>query len=215
MAIQFILHETSDSKENMNLYVKGMRLVTLLTQWTKSLSKAIAIQRQKHGIIMSERVTTTADPYEFLESKEVEAKLKIAKYNLMHGFDRRDVQLITAYAAAMIVYTNSQRSGVIQNLTKEEYGMRKQVGTKYIIQCTNHKTGPQGRAQLVINQDDFQCILDYKSLVRDNLTPQQGCEKLFLLTCNGSKYKQVYRKIVEAIKANNLHVTKPPPPSEH
>ena len=54
MAIQFILHETSDSKEDMNLYVKGMHLVTLLTQWTKSLPKAIAIQRQKHGIIMSE-----------------------------------------------------------------------------------------------------------------------------------------------------------------
>ena len=44
------------------------------------------------------------------------------------------------------------------------------------------------------------------------MEPKDGCEELFFLTPNGSQYKQVYRKIIEA---NNLRVTKPPPPSDH
>lgn len=80
---------------------------------------------------------------------------------------------------------------------------------------TTDKTGPQGRARLVIDPEYLQCILDYQTLVRDKITPQHGCEELFFLTHNSSMYSQVYRKIIEAIRANNLHVTKPPPPSAH
>jgi len=42
---------------------------------TMSLSKTIAIQRKKHGKKMSQDVAVTTDPYEFLESEEVETKL--------------------------------------------------------------------------------------------------------------------------------------------
>ena len=47
------------------------------------------------------------------------------------------------------------------------------------------------------------------------MEPKDGCEELFFLTSNGSPYKQVYRKIIEAIKASNLSVTMPLPPSDH
>lgn len=100
-------------------------------------------------------------------------------------------------------------------MTYTEYRMKKEKGTKYIIECANHKTGPQGRAKLVINKKDFQHILNYKTLVRDKIEPKDGCEELFFFTSNGSPYKQVYRKIIEAIKASNLSVTMPQPPSDH
>ena len=51
--------------------------------------------------------------------------------------------------------------------------------------------------------------------MRDKMDPKDGCEELFFPTSNGSPYKQVYRKIIEAIKASNLSVTMPPPPSDH
>lgn len=140
MIVQFILHETEGSKHDINLYVKGMRIVNLLTQWTKSLSKAIAVQRQKHGIKMTKIVATTSDAYEFLENSEVKAKLNTATHNLTMDdeVDINDVKLITAYAAAVIVYKNSQRSGVVKNLTNEEFNMRRVVDKEYVIHCTNH-----------------------------------------------------------------------------
>ena len=215
MAIQFLIHETNNSKDNLTFYVTGMHLINLLTQWTTSLSKVISVQRQKHGMKMSKKVKTTSDPYKFVNSKDTRDKLKIAAHNLQYTFERLDVQLVTAYAAAIMVYKNSQRSGVITNLTYKEYQMKKEKGTKYIIECTNHKTGPQGWAKLVINKKDFQHILNYKTLVRDKIEPKDGCKEMFFLTSNGSPYKQVYRKIIEAIKASNLSVTMPPPPSDH
>ena len=216
MAIQFVLHETEESHHDLNLFVKGTHLVNLLSQWTKSLSKSIAIQRQKHGIKMSKDVAIISDPYDFLESREVKTRLEKAKDSLKEEeIDISDVKLLTAYAAAKIVYTNSQRSGVIKNLTIEEFEARNIVNNQGIIYCTNHKTGPQGRARLVVDSEDFEFLLAYKTLVRDRISPFPGCEHLLFLTHNGSVYNQVYRKILEAIRASNLQVTNPPPPSAH
>ena len=44
---------------------------------------------------------------------------------------------------------------------------------------------------------------------------QDESEEMFFLTPNGSWYKQAYRNISKANKANNIQVTKPPPPSNH
>ena len=63
LAIQFLIHETNDSKDKLTFYVMGMHLINLLTQWTKSLSKVISVLRQKHGMKMNEKVKTTSDPY--------------------------------------------------------------------------------------------------------------------------------------------------------
>ena len=75
---------------------------------------------------MSEKVKTMSDPYKFINSKDTRDKLKMAAHNLQYTFERQDVQLVTAYAAAIIVYKNSQRSGVITNLTYKEYQMKKE-----------------------------------------------------------------------------------------
>ena len=123
MATQFIMHKTYET--NIELCAKGIRIINLLTQRIKSLSKSIAMQRQRHSIKMIETVATTEDPCKFLHSKRVKQKLHSAKRNLIQKLNgKNDIKLITAYAAAKIIYTNSQRSGVIQNLTIEEYDMR-------------------------------------------------------------------------------------------
>ena len=42
----------------------------------------------------------------------------MATENIQAGsFDPTDVKLLTAYAATLLVYKNSQRSGVVDNLT--------------------------------------------------------------------------------------------------
>ena len=105
---------------------------------------------------MSKRVATNADPYKFLNSKRAKVKLLNAKHNITQRLTTRDdIKLVTAYAAVKIIYTNSQRSGIIQNLTIEEYEMRTFCDDQYAIPCTHHMTGPQGQAQLVVTKKGF------------------------------------------------------------
>ena len=79
------MHETHET--NIELYAKGMQIINLLRQQIKSLSKSIAMQRQRHSIKMSKTVATTEDPYKFLDSKRVKHKLHSAKHNLIQKFN--------------------------------------------------------------------------------------------------------------------------------
>ena len=49
---------------------------------------------------------------------------------------------VATYATAQIVYRNSQRSGIIQNVKVQEY-LNKNINEegKAVIQCLDHKTG--------------------------------------------------------------------------
>ena len=63
------------------------------------------------------------------------------------------IKLLIAYATALITYENCQRSGVVTNLTIEEFENRQRADNGMtVISCLNHKTGPQGRAQLVVSE---------------------------------------------------------------
>ena len=70
---------------------------------------------------------------------------------------------------------------MVQNLTIKEF-LEQQVAAdknKVIISCFNHKTGPQGRAQLVLTKPTEQILLSYKQLVQEHLEPATGCNDLF------------------------------------
>lgn len=211
MAIRFIIHE---QHEDQSLYFKGCQYIDLLKQWVSSLSKPISLQRQKHSLSVIQKLPTVNSPLEFLENPNVIKKLNQAIASLQVSFDIKDIKLLTAFAAALLLYTNCQRSGVVQNLTIEEFNMRQKThDSKVIISCINHKTGPQGRAQLVVEKHSEQILLNYMKLIREHLQPAKGCQMLFFITHNGKKYTQVYRKIKEAIILNGLKDVIPPPPS--
>jgi len=70
---------------------------------------------------MSNKIEFTPNPYDFLENSDVLYHLRKAKTNDNEEKDPRDAKLLTAYAAACIIYKNGQRSGVVQNLTIEEF----------------------------------------------------------------------------------------------
>ena len=126
------------------------------------------------------------------------------------------IKLLIAFAAALIIYENCQRSGVVTNLTIEEYENRQRAKNGMtVISCLNHKTGPQGRAQLVVSKSSEDLLQNYYTLVRTKVTPAEGCESLFFLTPQGKQYQQVYRKIREAAIANGFTTTLPPPPSKY
>ena len=80
--------------------------------------------------------------------------MNLAKKELQEGnYNKTVVDIITAYAAALVLYGNGQRSGVVTNLRIEEFMKRQPCDNdtdEVIIPCLNHKTGPQGIARLVV-----------------------------------------------------------------
>lgn len=213
MAIGFVIHENAN---NQKLYIRGSQLREMIKLWIKSLSKSIAMQRHKHSMVVIKKLPHTSNPITFLDNSEVIKQVQECKESLKTSFDLADIKFLTAYGAALLLYGNCQRSGVIQNLTLEEFEQREHTNEGMtVISCLNHKTGPQGRAILVISPSTEKILVAYKTLVRDHLQPVSGCENIFFLTPSGSMYTQVYRKICEAVIMNGFKDTDLPPPSEY
>ena len=216
IAINFLIHH---NHENNDMYIKGRQIITTLDRWIKRLSKSIGKQCQQHGMtirdtLANESPTKTAS--EFLKSTRLLAKVDSAILNLGSSFDPKDVKILTAYAACQLLYGNSQRSGVVENLAVNEFSQRQRKlhdnEERIIIPCLNHKTGPQGIAQLVVTVKGEELLLQYHTLVRAKITPKPGCEQYFFLTYSGVKYTQVFRKIIKSIKINNIDIKEPPKP---
>ena len=194
--IRFIMHE---QEEDQALYIKGCRYLDLIKQWVYSLSKSISLQRQRHSLNIIQKLPSVSNPLNFLENPTVNLKVQHAIACLKVSFDIKDVKLLTAFAAAVLIYRNCQRSGVVQNLTIDEFDHRQQaIQDKLIVSCINHKTGPQGRAQLVITNQAECILLMYKQLIQEHIQPVIRCEALLFLTPNGKnthKYIAKSRKL--------------------
>ena len=124
------------------------------------------------------------------------------------------IDTVTAYAAAIILYGNGQRSGVITNLTIMEFQMREEEeDQKVVIPCVHHKTASQGLAQLVVTEDIEHLLVYYQEKVRKTIVPADNtCKDKFFLTFNGGLYMQVYRRMKEGLSVGNIH---PPVPSDY
>ena len=148
---------------------------------------------------------------------QVQHKINDARRLLGGGkFDPVAGKILTAYAAACIVYGNEQRSGVITNLRIAEFNRQQPCdhdSDEIIISCLNHKTGPQGIAHLVVTRDIEQLMLEYYNTVRLKIRANEFMySNRFFLTVSGSLYTQVYRKVKEALSIGNL---KPPRPKDY
>ena len=100
-------------------------------------------------------------------------KINQAISSLQVSFDIEYIKLLTAFAAALLLYKNCHRSRVVQNLTIEEFHKRQTNADNVIISCINHKTGPQGRAQLVATKNTEVILIQYMQLVRQHIQPAE------------------------------------------
>ena len=232
LAIKYVIHSEDSMMTNKELFVKGSRLLELLTQWCLSLSKAIALQRQQHSLTITDQLPLVMDPHEFLDNKrvwiiivvstdklfiQVQHKVQEARTTLNERrFDKPAAKILTAYAAAHIVYGNGQRSGVITNLRIIEFNQRQPCDydtDAVVINCLHHKTGPQGIAHLVVTRNVEQILVEYFKNVRQKIRANEfSNSNRFFLTTGGSLYTQVYRRIRDALSVGRL---KPPRPKDY
>ena len=85
------------------MYINGSRIISILHQWIKTLSKAIG--KQQHGmnvreILANELPTETVLKNTHLQGQRVDNVI----LNLASLFDSKVVKLLTAYAASLLPY---------------------------------------------------------------------------------------------------------------
>jgi len=56
------------------------------------------------------------------------------------------------------------RTGVVGNMTLEEFKAARRCRDKMVIMVSNHKTGPQAPAQVVMNKEDYKLCKDYEQI---------------------------------------------------
>ena len=145
-AISFVAHQLFN---DIKYHQKLTQYKYLLSTWIDSLRKLIALQRQERGIRLDSEVANTPSLIHCLENEEAKMKVAIATSNLRAGkFNIQDVKLLTAFAAAIILYKNGQRPGVVDNLTLEEFEVQRNHNEAVVIPCVHHKTGAAGIAKL-------------------------------------------------------------------
>ena len=74
LAIKYVIHEEDSMMTDKEIFIKGSRLLELMTQWCLSLSKAIALQRQQNSLNITEQLPFLMDPHEFLDNEKVQRK---------------------------------------------------------------------------------------------------------------------------------------------
>ena len=202
--------EESDSITHM----RAQKVIDFIS--SHKMSNQIKLQRHKHALKMANKLPLIDDPYDVLKCKSLQAKVEQAILNLKKSYDKSNAKLLTAYCAAHILFPNTQRSGVIKNVKVQEFHQRytNEKG-KRVVQCADHKTGPEGPAQLVLNKSKDHLLEQYVNLVRTKIETKEGNEDLLFVTTNGSRYNQVFRKIKTELERTGIKNLRIPTPSEH
>jgi len=148
---------------------------------------------------------------------QVQHKVQGARKTLNQGsFDKTAAKVLTAFAAACLLYSNGQRSGVITSLRIIEFNQRQPCDhdtDEVVINCLYHKTGPQGIAHLVVTRNIEKLLVDYYNTVRRKIRALNfSHSNRFFLTTTGSLYTQVYRRMRDALSVGRL---KPPRPKDY
>ena len=147
--------------------MKAQKVLDYKTSLINQMSKQIKKQQHKYAIKVAYELPSMDDPYcTIFESVKLKTKIKDCKKTLKRSYSEDEDKLLTAYCTAQILYRNSQRSGVIENVKINEYlEMNVNHEGNPVIQCLDHKTSLEGPAQLVLNKLTNQLLDKYYKLV--------------------------------------------------
>ena len=101
----------------------------------------------------------------------------------------KELRIVLAYIAANIIYLNSQRPGVAQRMTVEEWAAKTEVDDEWVIEVMDHKTaGAFGPASVAVSHEVAALMEEYYLLIRGKITPQNDeYQKRFFLTNTGNE----------------------------
>ena len=188
-ALRFFKVEILSGKDVSGLHSQATRMLEVISGWKGTLLKERRNLRQKRLQELS---------CEDLSLEEVTALIECTQ--LWRQFDttctraKRGETLSTAMLnqcsiclAASVLYKNWQRPGAVVNATVQEFEAcklmsRNEKASVYIMSVKEHKTAKEGYARLVLDGIDYARIVQYAGTVRKCLNPNEGSNKLLLLS---------------------------------
>ena len=116
---------------------------------------------------------SVTNPNYFLQNRTliaaVYSALKDAANNMLskHGH-----MLVIVYIATAIIYCNTQRPGVVHNMSVEEFQRHQSVNGKILIQGMDHKTTSSvGPVNIVITFAQEEVMICYLQTIRWKVVP--------------------------------------------
>ena len=176
---------------------KCTKVLHHLAKWRSSLHKALQQHRAELRIKSRADVGCANNPNNFLNCKQIKEDIQQAFASDI--ITPKQHTLIISFIAAKIIYGNSQRPGVVQNMNTDEYlNNEEESSGKYRISVVHHKTSStSGAAELVIDEETNNMITNYLENVRRHASPKSSVlSKRLFLTHTGNEF----RKITESIQ---------------
>lgn len=166
-----------------------------LQKRSKALRKDLRMQKFANAIKGEQDVQNADDPTKFIIDADVQNEIfRILAKSETEVISKNEHNTVIAYLAATIIYKNSQRPGVIENMSIEEFECRKiERKNRILIRVLRHKTASStGPANIIINKHCEDVMSQYYNSIRLKISAQnKELASRFFLTNTGTTFRKV------------------------
>ena len=180
-----------------------------LQKRAKTLRKDVKKQQMTNALRGEQEVDQATNPEDFWASNEVKGDVN----NILQKAQRCTITsnehiTVLAYLAAILIFKNSQRPGVVENMTIDEYKKSRKDGDKNVIRVLKHKTAAStGPANIVVDVTCMKTMSQYHHYIRAKITAQnEELSKLFFLTSNGNAFKKISETVQKVAERYSITV---------
>ena len=182
-----------------------------LQKRAKVLRKDVRMQQFSNAMKGENAVDNAGNPRDFWSNPDVKKEVYtiLKKAETGDHLTNNEHSTVLAYLAAILIYKNSQRPGVVENMTIHEFQQRRDQGDgRVLIRVLKHKTSAStGPANIIINKNCEEVMCQYHDLIRSNIPAQNvASSKLLFLTSNGSSFKKISETIQKVAAAYSISV---------
>ena len=153
-----------------------------LQKRAKTLRKDVRKQQMTNALCGEEEVDHATNPEDFWANNEVKGDVNnILQKAQSSNINSNEHLTVLAYLAAILMFKNSQRPGVVENMTMDEYKKSRKDGDKTVIRVMKHKTAAStGLANIVVDATSMETMRQYCQCIRMKITAQnEELSKLF------------------------------------
>jgi len=193
----FIEYLSTDSSQNIGK--KCDLILKWLQKRAKTLRKDLKKQQMVNALRGEHEVDNATNPKDFWNNDKVKGDVNtiLHKAECNINITTTEHSTVLAYLAANLMYKNSQRPGVVENMTIKEYTNRRNDENKAIIRVLKHKTAAStGPANIVVDTTCMDTMSRYYQYIRTRVSAQsEELGKLFFLTSSGNSFKKISETI--------------------
>ena len=134
---------TSTTTSQVNISSKCEATLKWLKKRAKVLRKDVRVQQFSNAMKGENEIDNAGNPRDFWSNADVKKEVYtiLKKAETSDHLTNNEHLIVLAYLAAILIYKNSQRPGVVENMTIHEFQQRRDQGDgRVLIRVLKHKT---------------------------------------------------------------------------